>query len=498
MNTDEMTIDLKDLLRRCLLRWKFIVVWMLIGAIAMDGVGILKSAQEVKNVKAQIQQSEEDDTTEKLITINEYMQKLTEREISEVQTAVLSYKAYQQEYVDGLKYYQESMKMKLDPSCVPTLRLQYIIDTHYEVTYPVMDKKDMTQDIISVFAEKIKSEAVSNAVAEALGGQIDAAYVQELLTTSADNGNTGNDTFVINIIAENRDDCEKIAEIVKSTVNENLEAVRETCGAFDIKLASEQSFETSNKDLMTAQQSAITSLNTLKSSVSNLLSGMTENQKVYYYALLDNENTIDVSVSDENGGSNEEKVEIPELTIPEIQYISMKYILMGLILGVMVACGWITVKYFMSGKLRTSSDLIEGLGLPVIGNISEDHVKLPWLFKKPYHGMTTEEQMEMIVSEISIAAEKEQMNNIFITSAAMTEQSKEICKKVCERLVENGVNCSEGESILYDAQQVKKMADADGVVFVEQIDMSGVEEIAKEKEVSMRAHVRVIGCVVVE
>ena len=497
MNTDEMTIDLMDLLRRCLLRWKFIVVWMLLGAIAMNGVGILKSVQEVKNVKAQIQQSKEKDSSEKQVTLNEYMQKLTEREISEVQTAVLSYKAYQQEYVDGLKYYQESMKMKLDPSCVPTLRLQYIIDTHYEVTYPVIDKKDVTQDIISVLAEKIKSEKVSNTVAEALGNQIEAAYVQELLTTSADNGNTGNDTFVINIIAENREDCETIAEIIKNTVNENLEAVRETCGAFDISLASEQSFETSNKDLMTAQQAAVTSLNTLKASVTNLISGMTEDQKVYYYALLDNEKTINVSASDESS-SNEEKLEIPELTIPEMQYISMKYILVGIVLGAMVACGWIAVKYLMSGKLRTSSDLSEGLGLPVIGNISGDNVRIPGLFKKTYHRMTTEEQLDMVVSEISIAAEKEKMNNIFITSTAMTERSEKICEKLCEKLGENGVVCSGGISVLYDAQQMKKMADADGVVFVEQIDISGVEEIAKEKELSMRTHVRVIGCVAVE
>ena len=69
MNTEEMTIDLMDLLRRCLLRWKFIVVWMLIGAIAMDGFGILKSVQEVKSIKAQIQQSEEEDASEKQVTI---------------------------------------------------------------------------------------------------------------------------------------------------------------------------------------------------------------------------------------------------------------------------------------------------------------------------------------------------------------------------------------------------------------------------------------------
>lgn len=503
MNTDEMTIDLMDLLRRCVMRWKFIVIWMLIGAIVMDGVGILRSVKKVKNAKAQIaQQGEEEDTTEKLAAINEYMQQLTSREVSEVQTAVLSYKAYQQEYVDCLKYYQESMKMKLDPSCVPTLRLQYIIDNHYEVTYPVIDKKDTTQDIISVLAEKVKSESVSNAVAEALDNKVSAAYVQELITTSVDDSNqtsvSGNDAFIINIVAEDREKCEKIAEIVKNTIDENLSAVREICGGFDIKLASEQTFEISNKDLMSAQQSAVTSLNSLKSSINNLPYGMTDDQKTYYYALLDNDETVNLDTYGEDDENTEDKLEVPEIVVPQIQYVNIKYLLLGLILGAIVACGWVALKYLLSAKLRVTGDITEVFEMNVLGNVAENGRKIPKLFRKPYHDVPMEKQLQVITSRIQVMAEKEKMTKIFVTGSAMTDCLKILCEKLSNELEEDGVVCFVGDSVLYDPMEVKRMADADGVVFIEQIDVSRYDEIAEEKKISARMHMEILGCVVVE
>ena len=36
---EEMTISVKDLLLRILLKWRMILVWMLIGAVVLDGVG---------------------------------------------------------------------------------------------------------------------------------------------------------------------------------------------------------------------------------------------------------------------------------------------------------------------------------------------------------------------------------------------------------------------------------------------------------------------------
>lgn len=490
MNADEITIDIMDLLRRCLMKWKVMIVCMLVGAIALNGIGYLRSAKNANAVKTQIQQMEEEqDDSEKLITINEYMRKLSDREISEVQTALLSYKTYQQEYVDGLKYYQESVRMKQDPNCVPTLRLQYIIDNHYEVIYPVIEKRDTTQDIISILIKTIQSEDVGNAIAEVLGLEGNVAYAQELVSSWSE----GRDVLMINITAEDRNDCEAIAEIVKQKIVEQTDDVSMTCGEYDIVLASEQFLQYADTGLMTTQQSVINSLNSLRSSIYYLPNGMTEDQRVYYYALLDNEETIDLSDPNENN-----EIEVPELTVPEIKYVSLKYICLGILCAVFFVCAWIGVKYLLSVKLRVPEDIEVGFGLHLIGNITNQKIKRPEIFKKTYHHLSADEQIQLIVSGIQVSAEKENMEEVFITTTCVTERSKQICSEICDAVNEKGISCTVGKSMVYDPQAIQQAACSNGVVLVEQIDKSRYDEIAKEKELCSKYHVPIIGCVVVE
>ena len=490
MNEEEITLDVLDLLRRCLMKWKFMIICMLVGAVALNGIGYMQSVKNANAVKAQIQQMEEEqDDSENLITINEYMRKLSDREVSEVQTALLSYKAYQQEYVDGLKYYQESVRMKLDPNCVPTIRLQYIIDNHYEVTYPVIEKRDTTQDIISLLAKIILSEDVCNAIAEVLGLEENVAYAQELLTAWGE----GQDVLAINITAENREDCESIAEIVKQKIIEQAADVSMACGEYDIELVSEHFFEYTDTSLMTMQQSVINSLNSLRSSIYNLPNGMTEDQRVYYYALLDNEETIDLSDPNENY-----ETEVPALAVPEIQYVSLKYICLGILCGMFFVCVWTTAKYILSVKLRVPEDIEDGFALHLIGNITDQQIKRPEIFKKTYHYLSADEQIQLIISGIQVSEEKENMRNVFITTTSVTERSRQICRKICDAVNEKGISCTVGKSMVYDPQAIKQAACSNGVVLVEQIDKSRYDEIAKEKELCSKYHVPIIGCVVVE
>ena len=490
MNEEEITLDILDLLRRCLMRWKFVIICMLVGAVALNGIGYMQSVKNANAVKAQIQQMEqEQDDSEKLITINEYMQKLSDREISEVQTILLSYKAYQQEYLDGLRYYQESVRMKQDPNSVPTIQLQYVIDNHYEVIYPVIEKKDTTQDIISLLSRIVLSEDVCNAIAEALGLEENVAYAQELLSAWGEE----RDVLVVNITAENREDCMTIAEIVKQKIIEHTAEISKVCGEYDIELVLERFFLHVDTGLMTTQQSVINSLNSLRTSIYNLPNAMTENQKVYYYALLDNEETIDLNDTNENY-----EIEVPTLAIPEIQYVSLKYICLGILCGMFFACAWITVKYILSVKLRVPEDIEGGFALHLIGNITDQQIKRPEIFKKTYHYLSADEQIQLVVSSIQISAEKEDMGNVFITTASVTERSKQICKEICDAVNEKGISCTVGKSMIYDPQAIKQAACSNGIVLVEQIDKSRYDEIAKEKEICSKYHVPIIGCVVIE
>ena len=490
MNTEEMTLDLMDFIRRCVKRWKIIVICMVVGGILLNGVGYLRSIKMVNAVKEQVEK--EQDESNKHNTINECMENLSEQEIKDVNELVVKYECYNKKYEDTLDYYQHSIKMKLNSQNVPTIRLAYYIDNHFEVTYPVIEKKDTTQDIISIFKEKVINENVINDVADILGVKDNKAYVGEVLNTPLSNDNI----LIVYIAAENRKDCESIADIIKKSVEKSTNEVRELCGEFDIELVSEKYYEDIDRELADTQWSVVESINVLRDYIKNLPAGLSEDQKAYYDALVYDSKME--ATTNRNEEKTEDELNVTSIVVPTVQHINLKFIILGIALGLVFPCGCIFLKYLLSSKIRVPEEVENVFGLTVLGHITDQTAKCPTIFKKYYHHLTSEEQMKLIVSEIHVIAEKEELKKIFITTSAMTERSKCICEEISRAVNEIGVECSFEKSVLFDPQAVKTMANADGVIFVEQIDISRYEEIAKEKEISIQSHIKSLGVVVVE
>lgn len=497
MNQEETTIDLMDLLRRCLEKWKFILLWMLIGAVLVNCAGAAKSVLERKNAQTQLQQEEKDDETALLSALKEAKDKLTDREADDVETAFSLYKEYQAAYEKELAYYQNSIRMKLDPAGVSTVRLSYLIDNHYEAVYPVMEHKDTTNDIISILTNSVLTESTNQKIADAL--QIDnVVYAQELVSTCSNDNNVlyfnDNNVLYFNIVAEKQEDCEKIAEIIKQAVNEQVESVRAVCGDFDITQSGEQYAKKMDLSLQAEQENKVSSLRDLKSAISNLTYGMSEDQQTYYNALLDEQNLKEDSTVQKKTETTENII----MEVPAVTYVRLKWLLVGAFAGILCACGWITLKYMLAKQLRTAGDMEEMYGLTVLGCITDKDKKKMQIFQNGYDVLDTESQLNMIATKIQLVADKEKYNRIFVGGAVLSEQTTEICEKLVEKLNKASLNGCSGRSLLYDENTIREMAESDAVVFVEQIDVSQYSDIKQEKEIIERCHRPIIGCIVVE
>lgn len=488
MNQEETTIDLMDLLRRCLEKWKFILLWLLVGAVLVDCAGAVKSVLERKTAQTQLQQEETDDETALLSTLKEAKDKLTDREADDVETAFSLHKEYQTAYEKELAYYQNSIRMKLDPAGVSTERLSYLIDNHYEAVYPVMEHKDTTNDIISILKNSVLNATTHQKIADAL--QIDnVVYAQELVSAYSNDNNV----LYFYIVAENQEDCKKIAEIIQQTVNEQVEAVRAACGDFDITQSGEQYAKEMNLSLQEEQENKITSLRDLKNAISNLTYGMSEDQQMYYTTLLDEEKVKEKDATEQKKTAENIVVEVPAVT-----YVSLKWLLYGAFLGIICACACITLKYILSKQLRTANDMEEMYGLTVLGSIADKDKKKIRIFQKRYDTLDTESQLNMIVTKIQLVSEKEQYSRIFVGGSVLSEKTTEICEKLMEKMNTACINGCSGRSLVYDENTIREMSVADAVVLVEQIDVSQYDEIKKAKEIGEKCHRPVIGCVVVE
>lgn len=496
---EEMTISVKDLLLRMLLKWRMILVWMLIGAVALDGVGYIRSSRAAKQAQ-EVLQSSGDEEEQMLLAVSEAEEKLSAREVAEVNTAVGTYLSFQKEYQNTLNYNTNSIKMQLDPNSVPTMTVQYYIDNHYQAVYPVIEARDTTADIISSFASKVTNTKVCEQIVEELQWDIDSAYVQELINAYP----TADDILTISVMSQNQEACEKMMAIIEQVVGDETAGLKSLYGEFDIMVLHKQYYEGANSSLLSTQQMQITGLNNIKSAMNNVISNMTEEQKEYYFALLDKEKADQM-----DGESEREEEETPApAQVPQVKVVNLKYILLGAFVGAFLACCFVAFKYLISAALRVKEDLEEVFGIPLLGSLTVSDVnhRFLWQIDRLVLGLfagrrpkfSEEERVEMICAGIRIAAGKAGMQSVYLTGVCHDEKSAQIREMLCDKLRSEVKEISHGKSVVYDPGSLESMVSADGVVLVEMVDASMYTDLQKELELCKMYKIPVIGSVVLE
>ena len=493
---EERVPSLKDLIFRILIKWRMIIVFMIIGAVVLSGVSYVQS---IRNIQTEEYVQTENNTKD--IAVLE--QGLTKREKTEVHSAVNAYNLQQQYYTNLLEYSNKSVTMKIDPNKVPTYKIQYLVDTHYEAVYPVIKSNDMTQDIITACADKICGANMCTMIAEKLSLEIDYRYVQELIDT----GRNGN-VLSVSVIGDCKETCMEMMDVIINEVESITQELQDIFGDFDMTEINRQYFEKVNTSLLSAQQSQASSLNNVKYTISNITSGMTEKQREYYYALLDQEITDEdeeivldnVSVENINENAISNMQQSPE--------ISKKYMLLGLISGAVFACLMIVISYMLKSSLCIKDDLPNVYKIPLIGTfkMTEDRKRvfsfvdrfIESVFEKGETINSNEEYIGMVCTNIKLTAKKKGMRKIFITGTCDSDESENLKLMVCNKIKSEFEEISYGKSILNDPESLEKMASSDGIVIIEQIDKSLYVNIQKEVEVCEMNQVPIIGSIVLK
>ncbi len=496
---DEVTINLLDLLRRILRSWKFLLICMLVGAVLVDGAGYARAVMR--------SQESEPDAQEEAASLEELKEGLADRQIVEAEAFAEVYLTTMEHYEKELAYVENSLKMQLDPNCVPTLTVQFFIDSSRQ-------PETMTGDVVASYAAIATSEDVCKEILTKLGWDTEAAYIAEMITV--DEGATVNSSSVANtetdstanasvslnmsvtnlltvtVTAEEKADCETMMDIIEQTLQEETGELQEIYGNFDLTLLQRQYTEKADDELLAYQESRISGLNTLRSTIGNLTNNLSDEQLDYYFALIEEE----VADLDEDLVKEEIPVEEPAVvSSPEV--LNIRYILLGLFLGLVAACAWILLRYILAPYLRVKDDLEEVYHFSLLGSLPAGDKK-GFLNNDDGNKYTPEERLEMICAGIRIAAEKENMQSIYLTGTAGDEKSRQVMEQIRESLQGQGVTASCGRSVVCDPASLEAMTASDGVVFVEQIDHSPYADMKKETEFCEMYHVPVIGAVVIE
>lgn len=287
MNMEESTIDLKDLLRRCLERWKLVLVCMLVGAVVLNFVGVYKErtapAAEETDSTAEDAPAEEAPAEEpQPLTLEECRDALTKQEQAEVENVFSVYCAYREQYLNYADYYNTSSYMKIDPQNVPSALLEYYVDDHYSVEYPVLAKRDTRDVIVQQYAEKVTNTDAQVQMAKALGLKENDADLGRYV--SAWNG--GNGVLYIKIVAANEKDRDTLVQAAEQLVENATSGIQNVFGEFDIQQNTRNLYSCQDSDVQNNQNSIRNELLSARSRMDGLNGSLSEAQNNYYAALV--------------------------------------------------------------------------------------------------------------------------------------------------------------------------------------------------------------------
>lgn len=502
-------LDVISIIYHILKHWRLLIVCMLLGGVLLnvysyfkakkDAAGIQQTIDDYNN-KVSSGKYDEDGNT--LMSIPEFEKSLTDRQINEVNNLISTYKMYQTPYSNIVEYIDHSLLMQIDAKAAPTYSIQYLVDTHYIVEYPVIEKQDYTNDILSSVSDNLLTNDLLEEISKELSNddsKIDTTYIRELITVSSDN-----DILTIRFYGRTKDECEAIADIIKDKMPGIFTRLKKQYSDFDYSIISENYYENYDSWLLSTQQSKVDSLNNIYKTTQDMLKNLNDDQKNYFYALINNEETIFV-VLPVDTTSSEEQIDPTTLTVPSIKKFNIKYIIIGLFAGLLVPCVIILAAIFIDGKLMYKDDIESVFYIPQLGSwkISAEPKGIfafvdRWLIKLLVDRgdkKTPEESLDNISTDIILSAEKNNWTSLFLATTSRDSKTMDAISTLADKVHSKVDKISYGNTIYYDSKSLEVLTDSDAVVIIEQTDVSKMSEIRTEYNLCKRYKLPIIGYV---
>lgn len=489
------TISLKELLEYVLLRWRLLIICVIIFAVVANGCSYLKSY----NDSLQTRREEENPD------LSQYENELKDSEIQEVQDAVDDYISYGETYEKYKEYMDNSIKMQLDANAVPTTKIIYQITGNSEL-----------KNISDTFVEMFPNDDVFKQINEKTNWDVNSSYINELISvTNSDmatislgeqsmsnvleNNSQENEPILlsIRIISDSQENCEVMETVVETELETITAELQRQFGKFSIQKVGEAYSEETNKELLSDQQSCINEMNTVSNVIKNIETALSEQQQAYFLALLNSNNENSTTVME----SGQEEVST-------ISYIDIKYIILGAIVGIFVFAFYTMCKFLFNRHLMSLNFIKIDLHSPLLEvfAIDEQNKKIgrhldKWIrnfFVQRNETFSKEERLQMLCTNIKVFMRKKNIEEIYLTGSISTTEISQFLQELKVYLDKSKITFVTGNSILYDANSLEMFTEKKGVVFIEQIGKSLNDEIHKELQYCNEYSVENIGIVVLE
>ena len=180
-----------------------------------------------------------------------------------------------------------------------------------------------------------------------------------------------------------------------------------------------------------------------------------------------------------------------------------KYLLIGFLLGGVLACGVVVVKFLLDGMVYSASELNRSTGLPVLGALASDRTKKAGKLDAKLYQMegrpdgSADAEMLCLMAQ-TIRSRAPEAKNILVTGDLPTDQLEALAAALQATEPLRGQSVTAAESILKAAATVPHVVAADAIVLAADCTVTRTDAVREQNEKIVRLGKQILGCIVYE
>ncbi len=491
-SAEEEEIDLKALLFTLLHKLKPILLTAVVCAVLAGGFGLAKNAYS--SYAAQKTESSEDGTVVKSAAEKKYDEDMQayRREKTTHDDNIRNYQNSLQQnkrsiettnvQIENAEEYQNnSVLQSLDPYNVHIAQVSMYVATDYKIM-PGMDYQNVnyTNAVLTAYTSMMTNREIMTDIAGSLG--MEERYLRELVSVSSDTS-----TQMLSIRAYGTDDemANKIVDALLDRMNDVEQTIQSAVGSHTIRelarttsvsvLTNLRDSQQENRDSLTQMQDQITSLE--------------ESNRMLNQKIEDEQQALDA-------------MELPEE--PATAGTSLvKLIVIGILVGGVLACGVVVVKFLVSDGVYSASELNRSTGLPVLGALASERSKKADKLDAKLNQMegrpdgSADAEMLCLMAQ-TIRSRMPEAEKVLITGDLPTDQLEALAAALQATDALRTRKVVAAESILKAAATVQQVVMADAIVLAVDCTCSKTGAVREEIEKISRLDKKVLGCIVYE
>ena len=468
-NVRELSVS--DMLWKMLEHWRAFVLCMIIFAVLLSVFSYVRAkSAAAQNIPATKEEQEE--------RAEELRSDLTYAQL----TQLTDTENYRLRLEETERWMEENPLAKMDPYNVPTITLQYYVDS-----VPTLDSegrvlRDYNTDLTKAFTSFVSN--MDNRIQMAkLTEDLTADEISYLISTYSGTDNS----FSVTLIGTDESVAEKFADYMKDALETYSESLKEIIGEHTLKLVNENSIQGTSESIINQRNTIMDRMNTLRTKLAAMVKELSDEQKeIYEYDFLIESEDAEAAVDD---------------TLVQAPTVSKKYAVLGAVVGIFMMALWIAAKYLLDGRIKSARELESFHEAEFVCEFLAGSEKKRafsgidcWIQKKKHHGrlvLPEKDRIKILTSNIKWLAETNGVSSLYVTGTKIDAGDPRIA--AVKKALNGQVDIIIGANVMESAEALNEMIKTGTALVWEYAEKSFYKEVVQLNDLCNAQKVKVLG-----